>query len=84
MADIIWPEPVWEVFQELPDREQALIVNKLNRLQAFPGMYPVRHTGPRVFRGHRHFVAGDWQVYYRYVGGSIYIRALWPARKPYK
>jgi hypothetical protein len=84
MASILWSEPVWQVLRQLPEREQALILDKLDLLQSFPEMWPVRDTGPRVFRGHRHFLAGNRQVYYKHVNGTIYVRALWPARMPYR
>ncbi len=43
-------------------------------------MYTV--CGKGRFRRHRRFLVGDWLVYYRVVGNTVYIRGLWPARIP--
>lgn len=80
MARIVWPQTLVATLFELPEKEQDLILEKLERLAKFPHMYPVRPKGR--FRGHRWFVAGDWLVYYRAVGRTVYVRGLWPARIP--
>ncbi len=80
MAEIVWPERVLDVYFELPDREQAMIQDRLKLIASFPEMYAVRGSGR--FRGNRHFVAGSWVVYYKYRGGTVYVRGLWPARIP--
>ena len=82
MAAVFWPEPVRQVLREMSEREQRLILERVGRLRNFPEMYPLRSKGP--FRGCRWFVAGDWLVYYRFTGGTVHIRALWPARIPWK
>ena len=43
-------------------------------------MYAIRTTGR--FRGYRCVVAGAWLVYYRFVEGKVFLRAIWPARIP--
>jgi len=43
-------------------------------------MYPVRLKGR--FRRHRWLQAGNWLLFYRVIGKTIYIRGLWPARIP--
>ena len=80
MAKIVWPQTILEVLIELAEKERELILDKVDRLAAFPEMYPVRVTGR--FRGHRWFFSGNWLVYYRYVEQTVYIRSLWPARIP--
>ncbi len=80
MAQFVWPQTVLDALVELPQREQELILEKVGRLQTFPAMYPLRAKGR--FRRHRWFFAGNWLVYYRVVGQTVYIRALWPARIP--
>ena len=80
MAEVVWPESLLQVLEEMPFREAALILKKADALQKFPRMYPVRAKGR--FRSHRWFVAGKWLVYYRYVGSVVYMRAIWPARIP--
>ena len=69
MADIVWPEWVLDVCFELPDREQAIIQERLKLVGSFPEMYAVRPSGR--FRGNRHFVAGNWVVYYKYRDGTV-------------
>lgn len=76
----VWANSVWLVLQELPERESAEIVERLDLLVFFPQMYPVRGKGR--FRRHRFFRAGNWLVYYKVVDEIIYIRGLWPARIP--
>ena len=80
MAEVVWPESVLKILEELPFREAAQILKKADALEKFPRMYPVRAKGR--FRNHRWFMAGNWLVYYRYAGGTVYIRAIWPARIP--
>jgi plasmid stabilization system protein ParE len=82
MVAVFWPEPVWEVLRGLSEREQRLILEKVERLRDFPEMYPLRSEGP--FRRCRWFVAGNWLVYYRFASGTVYIRGLWPARIPWE
>ncbi len=80
MGQIVWPKSILDVLFELPERDQDIIFEKVDRLRYFPRMYPVRSKGR--FRRHRWFFAGDWLIYYRVVGGTVYIRAIWPARIP--
>ena len=80
MAQVVWPETILEVLRELPLREREIILEKTEALRSFPKMYPVRGKGR--FRHYRWFVAGNWLVYYRLVGDTVYIRAVWPARIP--
>lgn len=80
MAKVLWPESLVETLLELPERERALILEKVSALQRFPRMYPVRARGR--FRSHRWFVARDWIVYYRVSDDTVYMRGLWPARIP--
>ena len=80
MADIFWPQSVLDILLELPERECESILNKIDQLEQFPRMYPVRASGR--FRGHRWFLAGNWLVYYRVVGETVFVRGLWPARVP--
>ena len=80
MAEVVWPQVVMDVLLNPPQKEQDLILEKVSRLQQFPKTYPVRAKGR--FRQHRWLVAGNWLVYYRVVGETVYIRALWPARIP--
>jgi hypothetical protein len=79
-ARIVWADPVRDVFLDLPQREQDLILRNLELVRRFPHMYPVRAKGR--FRRHRCFLAKNWLVYYRVVGGIVYIRGLWPAQIP--
>ena len=81
MYQIEWLEPVYELYAELPTKDRIEIQKRLTLLERFPDLYPLRHTGH--FRGLRYFVAGRWIVYYRHVGDTIFVRALWPARIPY-
>ena len=80
MAQVVWPQTILETLQELPERDRELILEKVEGLKRFPRMYPVRGRGR--FRRHHWFFAGKWLVYYRVVGLTVYIRALWPARIP--
>lgn len=82
MLEIRWPDTVWDVFEELPPRDQVPILKTLAILPLFPEMYPVRRSGD--FKGCRYFVAGErpweWLVYYRVHRDGIWIRGLYPAR----
>jgi mRNA-degrading endonuclease RelE of RelBE toxin-antitoxin system len=78
---IFWTPSVRELFLELPDRDRENILERLQLVELFPHMYPVR-TRSKRFRRHRWFCAGDWLVYYRVVDNVVYIRGLWPARIP--
>ena len=80
MAEVVWPESVLKILEALPFREAELILKKADGLERFPRMYPVRGKGR--FRRHRWFLAGNRLVYYRYAGGTVYIRGIWPARIP--
>ncbi len=80
MADIVWPESILEVVLELPERERDLIIEKAGQLARSPRMYPVRPKGR--FRRHRWFLAGNWIVYYRVLGDTVFMRGIWPARLP--
>lgn len=80
MAQVVWPHTILEILEELPVKEQRLVLEKAEALSAFPRMYPLRGKGR--FRQHRWFLAGNWIVYHRVAGDSVYIRALWPARMP--
>jgi hypothetical protein len=80
VAQVVWPQSVVDVLLDLPTKEQSAILEKVQQLERFPRMYPVRMTGR--FRRHRWLLAGDWLVYYRVVESTVYIRALWPARIP--
>ena len=80
MARVFWPQDLIDVLLELPERERAIILDKVTGLERFPRMYPVRPKGR--FRGHRWFLARTWFVYYRVRGDDVYIRGLWPARIP--
>jgi hypothetical protein len=61
--------------------EREVILDRMKYLCEFPRIYPVRIKGWR-FRRHRWFEAGNWLVYYRVVGNTIYIWAISPARIP--
>ncbi|MGB2623285.1 MAG: hypothetical protein WA857_22470 [Candidatus Acidiferrum sp.] len=78
---VVWTRTVWQLFHELSDRDREAILEKLPAMQHFPYMYPVRTKGRR-FRRHRWFHAGNWLVYYRVTGRTIWIRGLWPAQIP--
>ena len=78
---VFWTRTVWELFNELPERDREVILGKMQSLTLFPHMYPVRTKG-RQFRRHRWFLAGEWLVYYRVVDNDVYVRGLWPARIP--
>lgn len=80
MARVIWLDPVAEVLRDLPFKQRREILRKTRLLRRFPRMYPA--IGRGRFRRHRRVVVGDWLVYYRVVGNSVYIRGLWPARIP--
>ena len=80
MTRIVWADTVRDLFCELPELERDEILDHLKYLTLFPHMYPVRAKGR--FRRHRWFLAGNWLVYYRVAGGTVYIRGLWPARIP--
>jgi hypothetical protein len=80
MAEILWPRSLIDLMLELPDTECASILAKVQQLEAFPEMYPVRSSGP--FRGHRWFLAGRWLIYYRVVEEKVFLRAIYPARLP--
>ena len=80
MAEVIWPQSLIDFMLELPEPERARILEKTKRLETFPEMYSIRAEGP--FRGYRWFFAGSWLVYYRVVEGTVYLRAIWPARFP--
>lgn len=81
MTRIVWADTVRDLFYELPESERIEILGHLNYLMLFPHRYPVRAKGRR-FRRHRWFLAGNWLVYYRVAGDTVYIRGLWPARIP--
>ena len=76
----MWAKGLWEVFEELPKKETAEIVERVDLLRYFPHMCPLRTRGR--FRRHRFFQAGNWLVFYKVVEGTIHIRGLWPARIP--
>jgi hypothetical protein len=78
---VVWASSVVDLFLELSDRDRENILERLELVEQFPHMYPVR-TGSKRFRRHRWFCAGDWLVYYRVVDDAVYIRGLWPARIP--
>ncbi len=78
MAQIIWPKGILGALEELPERDRNLLLEKAGQLERFPGKYLQRLKG--LFRRYRWFHAGNWLVYYRFVDGVVYIRALWPAR----
>ena len=80
MAEVLWPQSLIDLMLELPDTECASILAKVQQLEAFPEMYPVRSDGP--FRGHRWFLAGRWLIYYRVVEEKVFLRAIYPARLP--
>ena len=80
MTRIVWADAVRDLFYELSELERNDILDHLKYLTLFPHMYPVRAKGR--FRRHRWFLAGNWLVYYRVAGGTVYIRGLWPARIP--
>ena len=48
-AKVVWAKAVWEVFEELPKKETAEIVERVNLLRYFPHIYPLRTRGR--FRG---------------------------------
>jgi len=77
---VVWSEEVFALLGELSSAQREAILEKIDLLQHFPRLYPVRTR--RRFRGYRWFLAGEWIVYYRFVEGAIYIRGLWPARIP--
>ncbi len=77
-AKVVWAKAVWEVFEELPKKKTAEIVERVDLLGYFPHLYLLRTRGR--FRRHRFFQAGNWLVFYKDVEGTIYIRDLWPAR----
>lgn len=79
--EVVWTRSIWELFEDLPERDREAILDHLQYLSQFPQMYPVRFKGRR-FRRHRWFQAGNWLVYYRVVDKTIYIRGIWPARIP--
>ena len=56
MSHIEWLQPVFELYEELPTKDQIQIQEKLSLLEHFPDIYPFRSSGR--FRGHRSFVAG--------------------------
>ena len=78
---VVLTRTVWQLFAVLPDRDRESILEKLPALEHFPYMYPFR-TKSRRFRRHRWFHAGNWLVYYRVAGNTVYIRGLWPAQIP--
>jgi hypothetical protein len=78
---IVWPDPVRDVILLLPEKTREEIFQRVEMLEIFPQIYPVRSTGKR-FRRHRWFRAGDWLAYYRFVDNTVYIRAVWLARIP--
>jgi hypothetical protein len=80
-ANIIWSDPVKDLFLSLPQREQEEISHSLSLLERFPYLFPLRLRGRR-FRRHRWFYAGNRLVFYRVVENTVYIRGLWPARIP--
>ncbi|MFB3920210.1 MAG: type II toxin-antitoxin system RelE/ParE family toxin [Terriglobia bacterium] len=80
MARIVWPETILDVLSEISRKERDLILEKVDRLERFPNLYPIRGKGR--FRRFRWFFAGNWLVFYRVIEDTVYIRALWPARVP--
>jgi hypothetical protein len=78
---IVWADPVRDLVLLLPEYDRAEIFVRVELLAYFPQMYPVRTKGRR-FRRHRWFQAGNWLVYYRVAGNTVYVRGLWPSRIP--
>jgi hypothetical protein len=78
---IVWADPVRDLVLFLPEYDRAEILVRVEMLAYFPHMYAVRTKGRR-FRRHRWFQAGNWVVYYRVAGNTVYIRGLWPSRIP--
>lgn len=81
-ATVVVPAPIRSVIENLPSREQAELIEKLEYLGMFPRMYAMQLKGR--FRRHRKFLVGNWAVYYRVVENTVYIRGLWPARMSLK
>jgi hypothetical protein len=80
-AHVIWADPVRDLFLSLSEREQEESAEKLRIVERFPYIFPVRFKGRR-FRRHRWFHAGNWLIYYRVTGRTIWIRGLWSAQIP--
>jgi hypothetical protein len=78
---VVWTSSVGELFLALPNQDRDGILERLDLVELFPYMYPVR-TQSKRFRRHRWFCAGEWLVYYRVVDNIVYVRGLWPARIP--
>ena len=77
---ITWAKSVWEMFEELPKKEPAEIVERVDPLRHFPHIHPLRTRGR--FRRHRFFQAGNWLVFHKVVEDTIYIHGFWPAHIP--
>jgi hypothetical protein len=80
MTRVVWADPVRDLFYDLSKRERGAILERVKHLKRFPHMYPVRPRGR--FRRHRWFQSGTWLVFYKVASGTVYIRAMWPARIP--
>jgi hypothetical protein len=80
VAKIVWPDYIEELLDELDPKEVNLILEKTRVLRRFPRLYSIRAKGR--FRRHRRILAGRWMIYYKVVGDTVYIRALWPAVIP--
>ena len=80
MTKVVWPDYLLEILRELSEKQREVILKKVDRLERFPFLYPVRRKGR--FRRLRWFVAGEWIVYYQVAADTVYIRVLWPARLP--
>ncbi len=80
MAEIIWPQSLIDLVLEMPDREREEVFRSIRFLETFPEMYAIRTVGR--FRGYRCVIAGKWLIYYRFLEGKVFLRAIWPARIP--
>ena len=73
---VIFGDGVPELFFELPGKVKIKVANSIERLTAYPHMYPIRRRG--LMKGYRYFVAASYLFYYQISGDEIRISAIIP------
>jgi len=76
---ILWTEPAAAVFHKLSRRVQLSILDRLDAVEDFPEMYPVRERQP--YAGFRYFFTEGWCVSYVVAEDSLVILAVFSASR---
>lgn len=82
MTRIWWTPEAVDALDELDHRDQERLLHRLDLIEQFPEMYPIRQRGR--FGGLRYFLLADrWVVYYRVEAErAVLVFTIVPARIP--